>query len=66
MHIRRRDVLKRAAVAGAACTMFGRSDSAKDNSTLDIGPESQHLIDDWIVERTDGLTRTLHHLISRS
>jgi len=59
----RRDVLKGAAAAGAAVCLPGTSTGVAggpNEETRDIATARQLFLDDWIVERTRGLQRTLH------
>jgi len=59
----RRDVLKGATAVGAAACMPGTSVGlvgGRDEEVRDIAAERQLFLDNWIVERTNGLKRTLH------
>jgi hypothetical protein len=59
----RRDVLKGATAVGAVARLPGASVSfagRQDEQTRDIATMRQLFLDNWIVERTSGLERTLH------
>ncbi len=59
--ITRRDFLRTSAAATVIASVATPARSASAPETvLDIGSESQLLLDDWVAQRIDGLKRTLH------
>jgi hypothetical protein len=57
--ISRRTFLQGVAAAGVAVPMVSRA-ANQASASLDVGTEPQLFLDDWIIDRTINLTRTLH------
>ncbi|MBI4582829.1 MAG: hypothetical protein HY717_02175 [Planctomycetes bacterium] len=66
--MKRRTFLRNSTVLalGGLGGLMGRLTSfAADNTARDIGSQEQLFLDDWIIERTSGLSRTLHRPVKK-
>lgn len=59
-NLSRRRFLGATAAALAASGLSARAQNPTPNGLVDIASESQYFFDDWIVEKTNGLQRTVH------